>query len=447
MACIDMGTKSFLSKKSTVLFIRGDKVRGVTSHNNRSAALLPAGSGNSPAIPLYVLVLALTIGNTMASMALMILPAVAPAVARDYGVDASLIGYQISVVGAGLLTALLLVGNLSRKLGGCRTNQLGHGMVALGMLFMQLPSMAILVPGSLAMGFGFGLLGPSHSSLMMRFAPAARRNLVFSIQQTSVPLGGILAASVAPLIAVTFGWRWALAFNACLLFAVIAMLQRGRPCWDDDRVPSTPAIVKNPFAGFLANWRDRRLRLLSISGGAFCWAQFCVAAYTVVTCVEALGMNLIVAGTVLMVVQLCNAAGRMVAGWLADRLQNAALLLAWMGWIMLATCIASIWLAPSWDALLIYVLFSLLGITSGAWPGILMAEVGRLAPTGHVSAVVSGMLVYVNIGKLLGPMAFAATYALTRSYGIAFGSVGVPALLAIYCLTAVQREKSNLFVS
>src|ERR1035437_649785 len=71
------------------------------------------------------------------------------------------------------------------------------------------------------------------------------------------------------------------------------MLQRGRPCWDDDRVPSTPAIVKNPFAGFLANWRDRRLRLLPISGGAFCWAQFCVAAYTVVTCVEVLGMNLI----------------------------------------------------------------------------------------------------------------------------------------------------------
>jgi MFS family permease len=53
----------------------------------------------------------------MASMALMILPAVAPAMARDYGVDASLIGYQISVVGAGLLTALLLVGKLSRKLG------------------------------------------------------------------------------------------------------------------------------------------------------------------------------------------------------------------------------------------------------------------------------------------------------------------------------------------
>src|SRR5450759_3706299 len=113
--------------------------------NMADGATIPGITGKpGGGISLVALVVALTIGHGMASMALLVLPAVAPAVARDYGVDASLIGYQISLVGAGLLTALLLVGNLSRKLGGCRTNQLGHGMVALGMLFMQLPSMAIL---------------------------------------------------------------------------------------------------------------------------------------------------------------------------------------------------------------------------------------------------------------------------------------------------------------
>ncbi|MBI2293451.1 MAG: hypothetical protein HYU73_24615, partial [Betaproteobacteria bacterium] len=103
-------------------------------------------------------------------------------------------------------------------------------------------------------------------------------------------------------------------------------------------------------------------------------------------------------------------------------------------------CIALIWLAPSWPTLLVYLSFSLLGITSGAWPGILMAEVGHLAPRGQVSAVISGMLIFVNLGKMLGPAVFAASYALTGSYGIAFGLVGVPAIIAIYCLTAVQRE-------
>ena len=48
--------------------------------------------------------------------------------------------------------------------------------------------------------------------------------------------------------------------------------------------------------------------------------------------------------------------------------------------------------------------------------------------------------VCAEVVRLLGPAMFAASYALTGSYGIAFGLVGVPAMLAIYCLTAVQRE-------
>ena len=407
------------------------------------AASRHAGSAHDAGFPLYALVSALTVGHTVASTALMVLPVVAPAVARDYGIGAALIGYQISIVGAGQLATLLLFGNLSRKLGACRTNQIGHGMVAVGMLLMLLPWPVFLVPGSLGIGLGFGLLGPSLSALLTRFSPPAQRNLVFSIQQTSVPLGGVLAALVAPFIAVTFGWRWMLVSNACLLFLTIAMLQRGRPRWDDARVPAARAIAANPFAGLRATWHDRRLRLLSVTGGALCWAQFCVAAYTVVACVEALGMSLIVAGTVLVVVQLCNAVGRMIAGWLADWLNSAARVLAWLAWLMLATCIALIWLAPSWPTLLVYLLFSLLGITSGAWPGILMAEVGHLAPSGQVSAIISGMLIYVNLGKMLGPAIFAASYALTASYGIAFGLVGVPAIIAIYCLTAVQRGSAR----
>ena len=398
----------------------------------------------SPArAPLFGLVLALTAGHTAASMALLLLPAVAPAVARDYGVDASLIGYQISIVAGGLLAALLLVGNLSRRLGGCRTNQLGHALVLAGLVLMALPSVVFLVPGSLAIGFGFGLLAPSASYLLTRFTPAERRNFVFSLQQTSVPLGGMLAASLAPLIAVTAGWRWSLALNACLLAAMIVMLQRGRQRWDDDRDPTAPAGNRNPFAGFVANWRDRRLRLLSIAGGAFCWAQFCVASYTVVTCVEALGMSLVVAGTVLTVVQLGNAVGRVVVGWLADWLKSAPRVLAWMAWTMLACSLASIWLTSSWPTLAVYVLFALQGMASGAWAGILLAEFGHLAPKGQVSTVISGALVFVNLGKFMGPIAFAATYALTHRYGAAFASVAIPAVVALGCLHAVQKQPTR----
>jgi MFS family permease len=60
---------------------------------------------------------ALLAGHTFASMAVLVLPAVAPEVARSYGFDASLIGYQISLVSTGMVVTLTLLGNLSRRLG------------------------------------------------------------------------------------------------------------------------------------------------------------------------------------------------------------------------------------------------------------------------------------------------------------------------------------------
>jgi len=389
----------------------------------------------APALPsLAFLVVALTFSHAMAAMAMMVLPAVAPLVAREYGVDSSLVGYQISIVSCGLLISLLSVGNLSRKLGACRTNQIGHSFVAIGVLLMLMPSIYFLLPGSLVIGIGFGLLAPSASALLIRFAPPARRNVLFSIHQTSIPLGGMVAALGAPVVAINFGWRFAFACAFILVVCAVALMQVGRQGWDDDRDASTRALATHPFAGFLSNWRNPQLRRLSLAGFSFCWAQFCASAFTVVACVQALDMSLIAAGTVLLVVQVSNASGRVVAGWIADRMGGAAAVLAWMGWAMLFVSIGFFWLSPEWPLPLTYLMFAALGITSGAWAGILLAEVGQLAPAGHVGPVVGGALVYINLGKLAGPAVFAATYALTHSYGIAYALIAAPALMAVLCL-------------
>jgi MFS family permease len=235
-------------------------------------------------------------------------------------------------------------------------------------------------------------------------------------------------------------WRLALAINAVLHLAVVAFLQRGRAHWDDDRDARAAAVSANPLAACTMIWRHPRLRLIAVAAGCLCWGQFCVAAYTVVASVEALGMSLIAAGVVLTVVQLSNAVSRVIAGWLADRVGSTPRVLLWIAALMLATSVASIWLAPGWPTPVLYVYFALQGIATGAWAGLVLAEVGHLAPQGQVSTAVSGALVYINSGKLIGPAAFAALYWLTTSYGLAFASVAAPALLAVYCLARVLRQ-------
>ncbi|HTD91753.1 MAG TPA: MFS transporter [Burkholderiales bacterium] len=381
-------------------------------------------------ISLAFLITALLMGHTMASMALLVLPAVAPVVAREYDIDASLIGYLISLVSAGMLVTLTLLSNITRRLGACRTNQMGHGSVGAGLALMMVPMPAFLAVGAVVLGFGYGLIGPSFSHLLMRFSPPKRRNFIFSLQQTGVPLGGVMAALIAPAVAIAFGWRWAIVLSVLLLGCIIALMQRGRARWDDDRNPKAAALSINPLANFFMVWRSQPLRRLALAGGAFCWAQFCVGAYTVVACVQALEMSLIAAGAMLTLVQVASALGRVFAGWLADTLHDTARVLAWNAALMLATCIASIWMSPGWPLWAVYALFALHGMTSGSWAGAVLAEAGRLAPNGVVSAAVSGVMVYINIGKFIGPIVFANTYLLTQSYGWAFASIGIPALAA-----------------
>jgi MFS family permease len=397
----------------------------------------PVCARRSPS--LAFLVGTLTFSHAMSVSSLLVLPAIAPVVAAEYGIDASLVGYHISVVSLGLIASLLACVGVSRRLGSARTAQIGQCLVAAGMLCSILPSAAFLLPGSLVIGLGFGLLAPPASALMMRFAPPARRNLVFSLQQTSVPLGGVIAALAAPALAVNFGWRWAFLQAVFMLCLAIVLLQVGRPAWDDDRDPAHPAFARNPLEGFRSNWRDRSVRLLSFAGMSFCWAQFCVATFAVVACVAVLDMTLVQAGLVLTAVQVASTVGRMLAGWIADRIGSAERVLLWMAWTMLLLSVAFVWLSLAWPTWLVFTLFAALGIASGAWAGILMAEVGKKAPPGRVAAVVGGMLIYVNLGKLAGPALFSLSYALTHSYNVAFALLAIPSLIAIGCLHAQRR--------
>jgi len=390
------------------------------------------------------LVFTLTFSHAMATTALMVLPAVAPLVALEYGVDPSLVGYYITIVSVGLITSLVTVSNLSRRVGGSRTSQIGHGLVGVGVLLMLLPSIVFVVPGALVIGLGFGMLAPAASALLVRFAPPARRNLVFSIQQTSVPLGGALAAIGGPLVAVTFGWRVAFLLAIGLLAAAVVLLHRGRAHWDDDRDPAQHVLARSPLDGLRTNWEDPRLRRLSLAGMSFCWAQFCLSTFSVVAGASVNDMSLIAAGLVLMVVQVTNAMGRMLAGWIADRIGSAVRVLRWLAWAMLVLSIGFLWLTPGLPTAIVYLLFAAFGVTSGAWAGILMAEVGHLAGQGRVAAVMSGTLLYVNLGKLSGPAAFALIYGFTQSYNIAFALLAVPAALAIWCLRPQGRQKVEL---
>ncbi|HLS57636.1 MAG TPA: MFS transporter, partial [Zeimonas sp.] len=152
-------------------------------------------------------VVAMLVAQTIVSMGMLTMPAIAPVLARSFGVDASAIGYQVSIVYAGAMASAALGGSVVRRIGAGRTTQAALAAVAIGVALATSANIAALMVASVLLGLGYGLSNPAASELLVRYTPANRRNLIFSLKQTGVPLGGIAAALVAPGVASAFGWR------------------------------------------------------------------------------------------------------------------------------------------------------------------------------------------------------------------------------------------------
>lgn len=380
----------------------------------------------------------LTAGSMLGTAALSILPTLAPAVAKSYGIPAVWIGYQFSLVAFFLTMTLLLLGNAPRRWGPVRVIQCGVALNGTALLLCLLPSLPALVLASALMGVGYGVIMPANSHLMMRFTPRKMLNRVFSIQQTGIPLGSILAASGAPVIAVAWNWQTAVMALAAIVIALALVLELQRKRWDDDRNPAAE-LFRNPFAGVRIIVANPRLRNLSAAGFCFSGAQFCLGTYLVVALVEQLGYGLVLAGMILSLAQLIGVVSRVSCGIAADRYGDSVTVLTWLAIGMIVTGFASLALSRDWPLVMVCLLFAAQGASTIGWPGTYLAEVGRLSPPGEVAMATSGSLLFTNVGKTLAPLAFVAVQAQTGKYGTAFGVIGVLGVIGTLALFEARR--------
>lgn len=378
-------------------------------------------------------------GQTMGTMGTTMIPAVAPKVAETYGISSALVGYQISFLAVAMVVALAFGSKLNRRWGSTRMQQIGLALVATGGLIAILPHVAFFFLAAIALGLGYGSLTPSASNLLMRFTSAKRRNMIFSLKQTGVPLGGIGAALITPAVAITWGWQWAIVGNSLALYTLVLVLQHARPHWDTDRDPRAP-VGGNPFRGVVDIWRLPALRMLSLSGGFFVIVQFGISTFTVILFNEELGWGLIEAGFVLTASQVGGVVGRLFWGWMADRLGDAFSALIVLGVVMVISSTLCLALTPAWPMAGACALFFVMGSTASGWNGAFLAEIARIAPHEQISPLTGGSLVYVNSGKAIGPIACANVFLLTGDYTITFALLAVPAAAGLWCLWAAHRR-------
>ncbi len=361
---------------------------------------------------------AATLIQIVATASVLALTAIAPAVAADLGIGAHWIGYQISLIYASGMFSSAVAGTLVQRFGPVKIEQIALVCFTLGFAGIATALIPLIILASLLIGIGYGLNNPASSEMLSRITPHSKRNIVFSLKQTGVPLGGILASFAFPFLSGQFGWHMAL-----LVGAVAPLLTMGLLAMTHAAEPATIRKLPSLRKGFVDEqsiiWKNRKLRVLSGLGFAYSAMQLSVSAFAVVALVHDAGWSLLSAGTVAAVMQFGGAFGRIFWGAVADRIGGGFLTLGLLGLIS-GLGFASLYWLPDLPTFLQAGLFIVLGCVSIGWNGVLLAEVAHNAPESRVGAITGGALVYTFIGVIVGPSTFAMIYALAGQYGASF---------------------------
>lgn len=391
---------------------------------------------------MIVVVAATTVAQALATMATLLLPSIAPEMARVLQVDPSLIGYQVSIVYGGAMLSTAFGGSLVQRFGACRTTQAAMALLVIGAAFAAIPDLFSLVVASCVLGLGYGLTNPAASHLLVRFTSPKQRNFIFSVKQTGVPLGGMIAAVGAPTVALNFGWQWALAMVAGLALFLMLLLQPKRMSWDGDKDPQT-SLRQQPFGGVPLVWKRPDMRWLSLAAFGYAAIQLCLMTFTVTLLVREAGYELVEAGLVLSLVQVAGVIGRLFWGWFADRINDSVLVLKFIGILSFGCALATIFLSSSWTAGVVYLVFLLFGFSAVGWNGVFLAQIAKLCGSGQVGLATGGALFFTFAGVLFGPSAFAFAYEAISSYTQTFGLLAFIALAALGCLRIAKRAMAG----
>lgn len=389
-----------------------------------------------------VVVLATMAAQVASAMGIAIFPVIAPHLARMLDVDASTVGYQISILfGAAMLTSSM-VGSVVLRWGACRAMQWSLWSCAAGMVAGLAGELWLMPLAALCIGASNALAAAGAAHLLFRFGSARHRNLIFSIKQTGVPLGWATIALVAPVLTVAYNWRLPMLVVLAYSAAVALLLERWRQHWDDDR-SAQAAAQTNLLSGVAVLWRYPTLRYLGMSAFFFSFAQLCLGTFTVNLLVEEADYSLVAAGVMLSVVQLAGMAGRLTFGWLADRSGRAIVLLVGSSLVAAAGCAVSLFIDGNWPRPALAAFYLLFGMAAYGWNGVMHAQIARLSPPGMVSVATGGIMVWIFAGILSGPALFAATYRAIGSYTATFGLLTVVALAsAALAAAAVRAERA-----
>jgi MFS family permease len=348
----------------------------------------------------------------------------------DFGSAA--LGLAVAVFFVSASLASVVMGRVVERIGAhraMRVSATGSATALLGVALFA-GSWAGLVACLVLGGLANAVAHPATHLSLARKVPANRQGFSFGIKQAAIPAATLLAGLAVPIIAVTFGWRWAFAGGAALAlllsFIVPAETLGGVRKIKEARagdVPTAPLV------------------LLALGIGLGSAAATPLGAFIVESSVAA-GLRVETAGLMLALGSAVGIVVRVTFGRLADGMGGGSLRLVAA---MLGVGVVGFALLANGSGGLI-VPGTLLAFGAGwGWPGLFNFAVVRTNP--NAPAAATGITqTGASGGAALGPLVFGVVVE-AASYEAAWLLCGAIALVALVAILAgramILRERAR----
>lgn len=383
--------------------------------------------------------------QALVAMALMALPSIAPAVAKDFGISTAYLGAYVACVYLAAMFSTVMGGIGVKRWGAIRLSQIGLFCSGVGLFLSAVPHPVTVVVGAILIGAGYGPITPASSHLLIKSTPPHQLSLVFSIKQTGVPLGGMMAGAMVPPIEALANWQIALLAVGLACVVCALLVSPLRASLDHDRDPTARASLRTSLVNpVLMVWRHPALRTLAFVSFLFVFAQLACTAYIVTFLYEDLGWGLIAAGVALTIAQAAGVGGRILWGYMADRWLGALPMLMVIAAILAIAAIGAALLSETSSYAFLFVVLALLGATAIGWNGVYLAEVARRAPKGQAGMATGGTLGFTFMGVAIGPSMFGLLAEGVGSYGLAYLFLVIPATIVIFLLWRQYRSDGDV---
>jgi sugar phosphate permease len=357
------------------------------------------------------------------------LPAIAPAIRREFGLTLTQTGVVLAASFLGSVPTLLLWGLVADRIGERLVMAAGLAAASGALIWAGSAStFAILVTAlAVAGGVAAGVNSATGRAVMQWFAPD-ERGLALGIRQMAVPLGGAIGAIGLPLLeehvslrAAFVGLAVASAVGAIVAFTLI----RVEP--SEDR------------SGLARPLHDRRVWLICVGSSFFVTTQLSLLGFFVLFLHDHRGVSTAVAAAALAVTQVLGGISRIALGRLSDRIRMRIAPLRWVGLgIAISVAVLTIVLdASPWIVVPVLMIAAVFGLS---WNGLSFTATAETAGRARSGAAIGLQQTFLAVGGLIAPIAFAAVVH-HASWRAAFALAALSPLVGYFLLSPLAERR------